>query len=82
MTTAKLRSVGGSVTVALPRPMLRQLGLEAGSEVEVTIGGQCLTLSPKRKRYSLAELLHGMKPGDMPTAPDWQGMPATGREIW
>jgi antitoxin component of MazEF toxin-antitoxin module len=62
--------------------MLRQMGLEAGHEVEITSDGRHLTLAPKRKRYSLAELLRGMKPGDMPTAADWHGMPPAGREVW
>jgi antitoxin component of MazEF toxin-antitoxin module len=82
MNTAKLRAIGGSVSVTLPRPMLRQMGLDAGHEVEITSDGRSLTLAPKRKRYSLAELVRGMKPGDMPAAPDWEAMPPAGREAW
>lgn len=82
MNIAKLRAVGGSVAVALPPPMLRQLGLEAGSEVEITSDGRSLTLAPRRKRYALAELLKGMRQGDMPTAQDWEAAPPAGREAW
>ena len=82
MNVAKLRAIGGSVAVTLPRPMLRQIGLEAGHEVEITSDGQSLTLAPRRKRYALAELLKGMKPGDMPTAEGWDEAPPVGREAW
>lgn len=82
MNTATLRAIGGSVTVTLPRPMLRQMGLEAGHEVEITSDGQSLTLAPVRKRYSLAQMLKGMRPGDMPTAKGWDAEPPAGREVW
>ncbi len=82
MHTATLRAVGGSVSVTLPRQMLRTLGLSAGSSVAVTLEDGRLVLSPTRPRYSLAELLAGMKPGDMPTAPDWADAPPAGREVW
>lgn len=82
MNIAKLRAVGGSVAVTLPRPMLRQIGLAAGDEVEIASDGRALTLAPRRKRYTLAELLRGMKPGDMPAADDWDSAPPVGREAW
>ena len=82
MNIAKLRAIGGSVAVTLPRPMLRQMGLDAGHEVEITSDGHSLTLAPRRKRYDLAELLKGMKPGDMPTAEGWDAAAPVGREAW
>jgi antitoxin MazE len=80
--TATLRAVGGSVSVTLPRQMLRALGLGAGATVAVTVEGDRLVLTPARPRYSLAELLQGMKPGDMPTAKAWSDAPPAGREAW
>lgn len=82
MNTVKLRAIGGSISVTLPRQMVRQMGLEAGHAVEITSDGQCLVLAPARKHYSLAELLKGMKLGDMPTAPGWDMEPRRGTEIW
>lgn len=82
MHTATLRAVGGSVSVTLPRQMLRTLGLAAGASVAVTVEDGRLVLSPSRPRYSLAELLAGMKAGDMPTAPGWSGARPVGREAW
>lgn len=82
MHTATLRAVGGSVSVTLPRQMLRTLGLAAGASVAVTVEDGRLVLSPARPRYTLAELLAGMKPGDMPTAPGWTEAQPVGREAW
>ena len=82
MHTAKLCAVGGSVAVTLPRPMLRQMGLEVGDAVAIASDGECLTLAPLRKRYSLTQLLRGMKPGDMPADRGWESDPPVGREAW
>jgi antitoxin ChpS len=82
MHTATLRAVGGSVSVTLPRQLLRTLGLAAGASVAVTLENGRLVLAPARPRYSLDELLAGMKPGDMPTAPGWLNAKPVGREVW
>ena len=82
MPTATLRAVGGSVSVTLPRQFLRALGLGAGARVDVTMEGGRLVLSPSRPRYSLDELVKGMKPGDMPTAEGWDDASARGKEVW
>ena len=82
MHTATLRAVGGSVSVTLPRQMLRTLGLAAGASVAVTVENGRMVLSPARPRYTLAELLAGMKPGDMPTAQGWADVRPVGREAW
>ncbi len=82
MHTATLRAVGGSVSVTLPRQMLRTLGLSAGASVAVTLEEGRLILTPARPRYSLSELLAGMKPGDMPTTEGWSDARSVGREAW
>ena len=82
MHTATLRAVGGSISVTLPRQMLRALGLAAGASVAVTVEDGRLVLAPARPRYTLAQLLAGMKPADMPTAKDWIDAPPVGRETW
>ncbi|MFZ2648558.1 MAG: AbrB/MazE/SpoVT family DNA-binding domain-containing protein [Burkholderiaceae bacterium] len=89
MKTATLRAVGASIAVTLPRQMLRQLELQAGDRVEIASDGKRLTLAPAaprrgpvRKRYSLAQMLRGMKPGDLPTSKGWDSAPPAGRETW
>ena len=82
MHTSTLRSIGGSVSVTLPRQLLRSLGLEAGARVDVTLEDGRLVLSPSRPCYRLDDLVLGMEPGDMPTAEGWDDMPAAGNEAW
>lgn len=58
MYTATLRTVGGSVMFAIPKPMLEGLGLHANQQVDVSISEGRMIVEPKvRPRYSLAELL-------------------------
>lgn len=82
MHTATLRAIGGSVSVTLPRQLLRTLGLDAGASVSVAVDGGRLVLTPNRPSYTLDELLSGMKPGDMPTDPGWECARPVRREVW
>jgi antitoxin ChpS len=82
MHTSTLRAVGGSVTVTLPRQMLRTLGLEAGATVGVAIEGDRLVISSQRPRYRLADLVRGMRNGDLPGSPGWEDAAPKGREAW
>ena len=50
MRTATLRVVGGSVSITLPRQMLRTLGFAAGASVAVSIENGRLVLLPMRPR--------------------------------
>jgi antitoxin component of MazEF toxin-antitoxin module len=60
--------------------LLRRVG-QPGHEVQITSDGRSLTLAPARKRYTLVQLLRGMKRGDMPGA-TWDAEPPAGREAW
>ena len=57
-----LQKWGNSVGVRLPRPMLEQVGLKEGSQVEVLVEGDHLVI--RRKRLKLADLLARCKPGE------------------
>lgn len=85
MATATLRTLGGSVVLAIPPNLLETLHLQAGSKVEIDLSGDFLTLKPAqpaRKRYTLAELLEGMEDGDtLPIDHDFENMPAVGNEV-
>ena len=55
---ARLRRVGGSVMLAIPKPMLDALELGADASVGLSIKDGRLVVDPKkRRRYSLNELL-------------------------
>src|SRR4249920_1783192 len=55
---ARLRKVGGSVMLAIPKPMLDALHLAPDASVDLSIKAGRLVVDPKtRRRYSLDELL-------------------------
>jgi antitoxin ChpS len=84
MATTNLRKVGGSIMMVVPRPILDELRLSAGSPVDLAVEGERLIVAPQRKpRYTLEELLAKCDP-DAPLSPEereWLDAPAVGREI-
>ena len=58
MSTATLRTVGGSVVMAIPKRLLELVDLQAGSQVDIDVQQGRLVVTPlRKKRYKLAELL-------------------------
>jgi AbrB family looped-hinge helix DNA binding protein len=52
-------------SVGLPKPLPEQLGLKAGSKVELKVEGDRLVIEPTRhRRYPMAELLEGFRDND------------------
>jgi antitoxin MazE len=72
-----LQKWGNSVGVRLPKPMLEQVGLKEGFEVDVLVEGNRLVI--RRKRPKLADLLAQCKPENRPDPIDWG--PDAGREL-
>jgi antitoxin ChpS len=83
MPTATLRTVGGSVVMAIPKQLLELVHLQAGSKVEITIEqGHLVVIPQKKKRYTLAELVAQCNdPLPLTTEEqDWLDSPACGLE--
>lgn len=81
---ARLRKVGGSVMLAIPKPMLDALDLTANAPVGLSIKAGRLVVDPKRRRrYSLDELLAQCKPSARRSREDrdWLLGPPVGREL-
>lgn len=83
MLLATLRTVGGSVMFAIPKPILDGLGLSPNAQVGLSVSEGRLIVEPQpRRRYTLAEL---MAQCDL-TAPrseesqHWLAAEPTGRE--
>ncbi len=58
MVTSTLRSVGGSVMMTIPKPILEGLGLSANEKVALSISdGRLIVEAQSRPKYTLAELL-------------------------
>ena len=84
MHTARLRTVGGSVMFAIPKPILEELQLKPNAEVGLTMAEGRLIVDPKpRKRYTLEELIAQCDP-DAPLSEEdrqWLDDAPRGREI-
>jgi antitoxin ChpS len=81
---ARLRKVGGSVMLAIPKPMLDALDLAPETSVDLSIKGGRLVIDPKKKRrYSLDELLRQCKRSARRSTAerDWVTGRAVGREL-
>ena len=72
-----LQKWGNSIGVRLPKPMLEQVGLKEGAQVDVVVEGDHLVI--RRGRLKLAELLAQCKPENRPDPIDFG--PPVGREI-
>jgi antitoxin ChpS len=82
--SARLRKVGGSVVLAIPKSMLDALELAPDACVGLSIKAGRLVVDPKmRRRYSLDELLAQCKPsaGRLRKDHDWFENPPAGREL-
>ncbi len=76
-----LKRWGNSVGLRLPKPMLEQLGLGEGSQVDVRVEDGRLVIEPRRiRRLTLKDILQGFGPDDQPGEVDW-GKPV-GKEVW
>ncbi len=58
MATATLRTLGGSVVMTIPKPILDQAHLRSGAQVEIEYRDGRLVVEPRAQpKYMLAELL-------------------------
>lgn len=82
MPTSTLRTVGGSVMMAIPRPLLEDLGLAPNAKVALRVEDGRLVVEPRKPRYTLAELVAQCDPAAPrdEEARRWDEAPPMGRE--
>lgn len=85
MHIATLRTVGGSVMMAIPKAVLEALGLAANGKVGLSIADGRLVVEPApRPRYTIAELVAQCDP-EAPLSDEereWMETRPVGSEIW
>ncbi|MBM4252793.1 MAG: AbrB/MazE/SpoVT family DNA-binding domain-containing protein [Deltaproteobacteria bacterium] len=74
--TTKLRKVGNSAGVSLPKQVIEALQLHLGEELQLTIRGDCLII---RKVQTLKDLLASVPENE--TSEEWKTGHATGQEV-
>lgn len=83
MYLTTLRTVGGSVMFAIPKPILEGLGLTPDTQVGLTVTDGRIMIEPQaRPRYTLAQLLAQCDMSVPATEDDeiWRDGDAIGRE--
>ena len=75
-----LRKAGGSLVMTVPKAFIDQNGLAEGSQVELHLLGNTMTVeAPARPHYTLTDLMKEMSQG-LPRVEGWEEMPTVGRE--
>jgi antitoxin ChpS len=83
MPSVTLRSVGGSVVMAIPKRILDLVHLQSGSQVNIDVQNGKLIVEPKKRpRYTLAELMAQCDLSQPMSAEEreWLDTPAIGAE--
>ena len=71
---------GNCLAVRIPLVCAKNLGLDVGIELEVSVEQGALVLRPSRRRYTLEELVSRITPENVHGETDWG--PLVGRESW
>ena len=75
-----LRRAGGSLVMTVPSAFVEQNALFNGSQVELHLAGETMTIrAPTKPRYKLADLMAEM-PDGLPRVEGWEEMPTVGLE--
>lgn len=81
--TTILEQWGKGCGIRLSKALLDEVGLDVGSEVEVTTDGQAITIRPRRPvrgRYTAEQLVAEMPDDPEGGEVDWG--PPVGKEVW
>ena len=77
----KIQKWGNSLGLRIPKSFAKQAGVEAGSEVDLSVKGSDLVVrSRRRPRYQLPGLLRGVTAKNLHKEIDTRA--AVGRESW
>lgn len=71
---------GNSLAVRLPGSFAKELGLDEGAELDVSLVEGGLLLRPRVKELTLEELVSRITPENIHGETDWG--PPVGREAW
>ena len=82
MHTATLRSLGGSVSLTLPKQFLKALSLQSGSEVQIALDRDKLVISAKKRpKYTLEQLLAQCEGKKFRVDKEWDRAGPVGKEV-
>jgi antitoxin MazE len=76
---AKVQKWGNSLAVRIPKAFAEEVGLHPDADVELSVRQGDLVLAPRRREYTLEELVRKITPGNRHEETDFG--PPVGREI-
>jgi antitoxin ChpS len=69
MAIVSVRRQGGAAIMTIPAEIVKALGIDVGSKLEIGVSGDAMTARPAakaaRRRFTLRELLRGATPNVM-----------------
>ena len=77
---SRIEKWGRSLAVRLPKWLVAASGLAEGTKVDLQILKDRIVIHPAQPRYTLAELLKGVRRSNLHPEIDWG--PPVGREVW
>lgn len=78
-----LRRAGGSLVMTVPKAFIEQNHLQEGSQVELSLEGNRMTIdAPTKKRYKLEDLMAEMPAGQLPMVEGWDELAPVGQETF
>ena len=79
--TSTIQKWGNSLAIRIPKAIARDVQLENGSKVNITVREGTVIIAPaKKSKYELDELLKGVSKKNIHRSVDTG--PAVGREVW
>jgi antitoxin MazE len=79
-TTTQLSRWGNSLGVRLPKSIAREVQLDEGDTVHLSVDNGTIVIRPSRPRYSLDELVRRITPKNRHGENDWGD--TVGDEVW
>ncbi len=77
----KVATWGNSLAVRIPRAIVKEAGLSEGDCLSADVAGDgSIVLRGRRRKYSLDQLVAGIKPTNRHSETGWGGL--QGKEIW
>ena len=79
-TTTQLSKWGNSLGLRLPKSVAREVQLDEGDTVQLSVHNGTIVIRPSRPHYSLDELVSRITPKNRHDESDWGGK--LGNEVW
>lgn len=77
--TTQLSKWGNSLGLRIPRSVAREVQLDEGDTVQVSVDGSTIVIRSSRPRYSLDDLVRRITPKNRHDEHDWGRV---GDEVW